>query len=95
MIFEFTAIIFYWRGPAPYYFVAVPAEQSADLKSISRYVTYGWGMIPVTATIGETEWTTSLFAKNGGYVVPIKDMVREVENLGDGDAVTVRLAIRD
>jgi hypothetical protein len=90
---EFSSIIWFWRGPAPWYFVTVPAEQSADLKAISGFVTYGWGMIPVRARIGHTEWTTSLFPKDGCYLVPIKASVRQAENLADGDAVTVRLEV--
>ena len=56
-------------------------------------VTYGWGVIPVTVRIGETEWTTSLFPKNGGYLVPIKDVVRRAEGLALGDEPTVALTI--
>ena len=94
MILEFTGKIWFWRGPAPWYFVTVPQQQSADLKSISGFVTYGWGMIPAKARIGKTEWTTALFPKNGCYIVPIKTTVREAENLGDGDEVTLRLEVR-
>jgi hypothetical protein len=57
---EFTGKIFYWRGPSPYHFVAVPAEQSGDIKAIASLVTYGWGVIPVQAQIGATEWQTVL-----------------------------------
>ena len=39
-------------------------------------MTYGWGMIPVQARIGATAWTTSLFPKDGSYLVPIKTRVR-------------------
>ena len=28
-------------------------------------MTYGWGMIPVSVRIGDTEWTTSLWPKDG------------------------------
>jgi hypothetical protein len=94
MIIEFNGIIWYWRGPSPFYFVTVPDEQSADLKVVSRLVTYGWGMIPVIARIGNTEWKTSLFPKNGRYVVPIKDVVRNAENLDVDDQVTIQLEIR-
>jgi len=87
-------MLFYWRGPSPYYFVTVPAEQSNDIKAISALVTYGWGVIPVIARIGATEWKTSLFPKNGGYLVPIKDRVRNAEALGQGDLVALRLEIR-
>jgi hypothetical protein len=56
-------------------------------------VTYGWGMIPVRGRIGETDFTTSLWPKDGGYVVPLKDAVRKPALLELGDEVTVRLTI--
>lgn len=93
MIIKFSGEIWYWRGPSPYYFVTVPAKQCADLKAVSSFVTYGWGMIPVKARIGKTEWKTSLFPKDGRYIVPLKDKVRAAEELEDGDKVTVRLEV--
>jgi hypothetical protein len=93
MNIEFSGTIWYWKGPAPWYFVTVPEEQSNDLKAILGLVTYGWGMIPVVAEIGETEWKTSLFPKDGRYIVPIKTTARQAENLDEGDTVTVRLAV--
>jgi hypothetical protein len=51
-------------------------------------------MIPVHVQIGKTEWKTSLFPKDGRYLVPIKDSVRKAENLAKGDKVTVRLEVR-
>ncbi|MCA9984295.1 MAG: DUF1905 domain-containing protein [Anaerolineales bacterium] len=91
---EFSGHIFQWRGPAPYYFVSVPQEQSEALKGISRAVTYGWGMIPVTVQIGDTVWKTSLWPKDGRYLVPLKDKVRQAEQLADGDMVTIQLEAR-
>lgn len=91
MDFEFTGEIFQWRGPSPYYFVAVPAEDSADLRAASSMLTYGWGVIPVQVQIGGTEWETSLFPRDGRYLVPLKDVVRRAEGLEDGDAVTLRM----
>ena len=64
------------------------------MKAISGLVTYGWGVIPVYVRIGETEWQTSLFPKDGRYIVPIKASVRKAENLEEGDNVTVRLQVR-
>jgi hypothetical protein len=58
-------------------------------------VTYGWGMIPVRARIGETEWTTAMFPKNGRYVLPVKDIVRTAEGLLDGDIAAVHVSIRE
>jgi hypothetical protein len=94
MLLEFTGTIFIWRGPAPFFFVAVPPEQSETIKAISGMVTYGWGVIPVHVRIGKTRWYTSLFPKNGAYLVPIKDSVRKAEALEDGDEVTITLEIQ-
>ena len=91
MEFEFTGRIFEGRGPAPYYYVALPDEDSADLKEASAMLTYGWGVIPVQVRIGETEWETSLFPKDGRYLVPLKDRIRRAEGLDTGDEITVRM----
>lgn len=93
MDIEFEGEIWYWRGPAPWYFVTVPAQQSQDLKAIVSSVTYGWGMIPVTARIGQTAWKTSLWPKAGFYLVPIRASVRKAEQLLEGDTVTVQLEV--
>jgi hypothetical protein len=90
---QFTGEVWYWRGPSPYHFVTVPDEESAALESAAAMVTYGWGMIPVEARVGATTWTTSLFPKNGGYVVPLKDKVRSAEGIAVGDEVTLRLTV--
>ncbi|GMA16960.1 DUF1905 domain-containing protein [Deinococcus metallilatus] len=93
MNLEFSGPLWYWRGPAPWYFVTVPAEPCHDLQAASKLVTYGWGMIPVQAWIGATGWKTSLFPKDGRYIVPVKASVRKAENLEEGDEVTVRLEV--
>jgi len=94
MNIEFNGKIFIWRGPAPWFFVAVPADHSHDIKAISNLVTYGWGVIPVNVRIGKTEYQTSLFPKDGLYLVPIKASVRKAEKLDEGDNVTIRLEVR-
>jgi hypothetical protein len=94
MNLEFDGKIWFWRGPAPWFFVTVPAEQSQALNVISGLVTYGWGMIPVHVWIGDSEYQTSLWPKDGRYIVPIKVSVRKAENLDAGDKVTVRLEVR-
>lgn len=91
---EFSGEIWYWRGPAPWYFVTVPEPECRELKAISGAVTYGWGMIPVRARIGDSQWTTSLWPKDGSYIVPIKTSIRRAEDIDDGDRVTVRLEVQ-
>jgi hypothetical protein len=90
---EFTGEVWFWRGPAPWYFVTVPDEGCRDLRATSPIVSYGWGMVPVSARIGDTTWRTSLFPKDGRYVVPVKASVRRAESLDVGDTVTVRLIV--
>ncbi|HWO66141.1 MAG TPA: DUF1905 domain-containing protein [Umezawaea sp.] len=36
-------------------------KDCALIQAESSAVSYGWGMIPAAARIGESEWTTSLF----------------------------------
>ncbi|MFM8427697.1 MAG: DUF1905 domain-containing protein [Chloroflexota bacterium] len=94
MVIEFKGKIFQWRGPAPYLFVAVPDKDSANIKSVSKLLTYGWGVIPVTVKVGKTEWTTSLFPKDGRYLVPVKMIVQKAEKLKEGDEVKLILELR-
>jgi hypothetical protein len=93
MLLKFEGQIIYWRGPAPYLFVPVPVEASRAIKAIASSVSYGWGVIPVRARIGGTEWTTSLFPKDGRYLVPIKVIVQKAEGLQVGDIVSLQLEI--
>lgn len=93
MNLEFDGLILYWRGPAPWYFVRVPEKESTDLKAISSIVTYGWGVIPVEVKIGRTRYSTSLFPKDGAYLVPVKASVRKAEDIEEGDLVSVRLGV--
>jgi Domain of unknown function (DUF1905) len=93
MTLEFSGEIWYWKGPSPFYFVTVPAAQCLDLKAASKFVTYGWGMIPVKVRIGQTEWKTSLFPKDELYIVPIKSDIRKAEMLSEGDNVILRLEL--
>ena len=93
MELEFTGEVWEWRGPAPYYFVTVPDDECAELEASAAFVSYGWGMVPVAATIGGTRWTTSLWPKDGAYVVPLKAAIRRAEHVELGDSVTVRLDV--
>ena len=93
MSIEFTNKMIFWRGPSPFYFVPIPAEESAAIKDISNMVTYGWGVIPVTVRIGKTSFKTSLFPKDDLYLVPIKAAVRKAEDIDDDAVVTLQLDI--
>jgi len=93
MVIEFRGEAISWRGPAPFVFVPVPPDLSADIKAISGRATYGWGVIPAEVQIGRTNFKTSLFPRNGIYLVPVKVVVQRAEGVTVGDEVEVRLEV--
>lgn len=88
---EFSGPVWFWKGPAPHYFVTVPAEQAQQIKEAARFVSYGWGMVPVTVRVDQTIWKTSLFPKGGLYLLPVKLAVRRAAGIEEGDEVRVQL----
>jgi Domain of unknown function (DUF1905) len=82
MNLEFRGEMWFWKGPAPWHFITVPDEECGELEVIS-----------VTAQIGRTGWKTSLFPKDGRYIVPVKAGARRAEGLEVGEMVTIRLAV--
>ena len=91
MRLSFAGEIWYWRGPSPFYFVTVPEEQCRDLREVSVALSYGWGCLPCTVTLGGSTWRTSMFPKDGGYIVPLKAKVRRAEEVDEGMVVDLRL----
>ncbi len=94
MELHFVGRVIEWRGPSPYYFVPVPDPESADIREVAAMATYGWGVIPVEARIADVPFETSLFPKDGGYLLPLKDAVRRPHGLAPGDEVTVTMTVR-
>lgn len=93
MKLEFDSVVIEWRGPAPFYFAPVPEAECQDIREVSQIVSYGWGVIPCAVTIGKTTITTSLFPKQGSYLVPLKDALRKPENLAVGENVRITIEI--
>ena len=85
--------VFHWRGPAPHHFVSVPEELCGGIQDASSLVTYGWGMIPASVRMGGSAWSTSLWPKDGGYIVPLRADVRMREQVDLGDTVSIGLTI--
>ncbi|MGA5502034.1 DUF1905 domain-containing protein [Streptomyces umbrinus] len=94
MEFAFAGRVMEWRGPSPYYFVPVPDEESADIREVAAMASYGWGVIPVEARIGEVVFGTSLFPKDGHYLLPLKAAVRKEQGISAGDDVAVEISVR-
>jgi hypothetical protein len=92
--FRFAGRVIEWRGPSPYYYLPVPNEESADIREVAAMATYGWGVIPVVARIGDVEFETSLFPKDGRYLLPLKDAVRKPQKIAVDDEITVEMTVR-
>ncbi|WP_114953219.1 DUF1905 domain-containing protein [Sphingosinicella terrae] len=90
---DFDSEIIHWRGPAPYLFAPVPAALAEEVRRAARLASYGWGCVPVAATIAGTDFTTSLFPKDGTYLLPIKVAVQRAAGLGLGDRVRIEMRI--
>ena len=94
MEFTFDAEIVYWRGPAPYFYAPVPQDQADEIRGASKLVSYGWGVIPVEATVRGVTFTTSLFPKDGTYLLPLKDAVRKAAGITGGDVIHVEMTLK-
>ena len=90
MEWAFDGEVIEWRGPAPYLFVVMPEDDSAELKEEARSLIY-WGQVPVHVVIGDTEFHTALFPRDGRYLIPLRVAVREAEGINEGDVVAVVL----
>lgn len=90
--FRFDGPVVEWRGPAPYYFVEIPVEDSDDIKAAAQGVEY-WGQVPVRVRVDGVEFTTALFPKDGRYLLPLKDAVRRPLGVDVGDLLAVALGV--
>ena len=89
----FEAAIIEWRGPAPFLFARVPDEHVGAIRYAVMTESYGWGVVPVAATVGKTVFATSLFPRDGTYLLPIKVAVQRSEAVGVGDRVRVTIQV--
>jgi hypothetical protein len=92
MDFEFEGPVIEWRGPAPFYFVRVPEEESADIKFAAKGLEY-WGQVPVVVRISDIEFGTALFPKNGRYLIPLKYAVRQAAGVQVDQVLAVGLNV--
>ena len=89
----FEAAVIHWRGPAPFFFVAVPEHHVGEVRHAARTASYGWGCVPAEARIGAVAFTTALFPRHDGYLLPLKAAVRKQAGVELGDVVAVTMRI--
>jgi hypothetical protein len=92
MEIDFTGELVEWRGPAPFFFVPLPLDAADLVDEVKAEVVY-WGVVPVRAWIGESEFTTSMFPREDTWFLPVKAAVRRAEQVELGDVIDVRLHV--
>lgn len=85
-----------YPGMAAWRFLGLPLKETREIKEKHGKTAKGWGSLPVSVTIGDTSWETSIFPdkKSGSYLLPLKKQIRKAEGISDTDTVTFTLRLR-
>lgn len=91
-----TSRVFVYPGMAAWRFITVSKKESEAIRKKYGAHSRGWGSLPVSVTIGETSWNTSIFPdkQSGTYLLPLKAAVRKAEGIFDDDTVAFSITIR-
>lgn len=100
---EVSALLWRWRGASgagSWHFLTIEgdAADAVRLAAVSGQWLdrpRGFGSAKVTARIGSTLWSTSVFPhkESGGWLLPVKASVRKAEDLHEGDMVDICLSL--
>lgn len=93
-----------WRwtgatGTGVWFFITIDGAAGEALSATALMrrmegMSRGFGSLKVRATIGESEFATSVFpSKETGWMLPVKAAVRKAEGLGEGDLAQVVLEV--
>lgn len=93
--FKISAKIWKYQGKAAWHFVNIPSDISHEIDDYFSSAKRGWGSLPVTVTLGNTTWETSIFTdkKTDSYLLPLKKAVRIKEHIQAGDNIHFALEI--
>lgn len=94
--YKIRAHVWLYPGMTSWHFVTVPKDVSEDIKHNFGDRKRGWGSLPVVVSIGNTSWKTSIFPdkETGGYLLPLKAVVRKKENIVADTNVSFLLEIK-
>lgn len=99
----FSGPLWIWKGkaqdgkpsPVSWHFLTITGAVADGIKAAAPGRTAAWGSVYVKVRLGGTLWQTSVFPSKeaGGYLLPVKAIVRKKEGVGEGDVVTVELSL--
>src|SRR5262245_31898408 len=89
----FSAAIWIYPGKGGWHFVTLPQSIAARVRFLASPGGRGWSSQPVSATVGNTRWRTSIFpdTTSGSFLLPLKSDVRKREGLTAGKTIEVTL----
>jgi hypothetical protein len=93
-VYNLKAKVFvYTVEPASWYFVSVGKKLTEEVKKVATKKV-GFSFVPVEVTVGGTTWRTTLFpTKEGPYILALKKMVRQKEDIRKDDVITVKFRL--
>ena len=93
--YEFAAPLWQFAGAGGWHFVSLPKKMSKEIRKLLRSEEQGWGRLPATARIGQSEWKTAIWfdTKQDTYLLPVKGEVRKSEGLVAGNKISTSLWI--
>ncbi len=94
-IFTVKEKVWIYPGEAAWHFINLPKATSEKISKQYDKMHRGWRSLPVIATIGKTEWKSSVFfdKRTQTYLFPLKAEVRRKEKIVDGDTVRIKFKI--
>ena len=96
LVLAVRAKVWVYPGKGGWHFVTLPRKQSAEIRARFGANARGWGSLPITVRVGNTEWATSLFPekKSSCYLFAIKAEIRKQEEISAGDTIAASIRIR-
>jgi len=87
--------VWLYPGKGGWHFVNLSSKQSREIRALFGTDARGFGSLPVSVRIGETEWMTSIFPdrKSQSYLFAIKAAVRQKERITIGKTITAAVRI--
>lgn len=90
-----TSRVWEWEGKGSWHFATINKTDAERIRADYIWPRKGFGSIPVTVTIGVTTWKTSIFpTKEKEFLLPLKRVVRESENIKIGNTIRIELFVR-
>ncbi|MCB2051762.1 MAG: DUF1905 domain-containing protein [Novosphingobium sp.] len=99
----FSARLWRWTGAqnGTWHFLTVTGEEAeaiathALMHKLETGAARGFGSVRVNVTIGSSTWRTSVFPskERGGWILPVKRVIRRAEDLAEGDTVQAELEL--